>query len=402
MNYSLLHYGSQSHILNSLMNIQHRTGELSQSPALPELARSSFQQLSNDLSMTMNMYRDGAERDMMAGAGPNSMALRSIQRFLKVETLADLGHLAVTTDFTAEIDIDRELASRVWSQFFRYSYPTELFKRGEGQRSKALFYEAPFHNLQNDVNRHLIGKVTVELEAEVNEDDPWPQTSRIKCVHVEYSPADGFWTAFTTIDAKSVIYIKDIRIQANVIHHVEQASCSFDIQGATEFMQWFIVDNLRSMLGFKFDDFEQEAQPMFHHDVIGIMDDVVKAEPQYAHEHLFNRIVRECAVSGRDTGLDIDVPDVGSVRIVVGRNDWDSYTKYREECKKYHWARDYPLIKVEQIMSLGTNVLSRRRPRHWDDKIAGAVIEAFSAIVEKAKTESYYKRLDPDYVKPEE
>ena len=369
-------YEPIDYLLNSLINLAGGMGDLAQNPALPEMVRSRFSDMSTQLHMCHSTTRDVANNLILAGTSSRCQGLRDAQRWFDMTSLpyVDLTQLAVKTKWdwheTPVEEQTDEYWSRYWSQFFYTEYSAERFT---GEESK----------LVTEFTRDGIEySVTVKGKLTTPSDDPNPKMV-IDYVHVAYKPTTVFWLGHVTISNHAVTFNKNPKLELRVSHLVEGDDAHADIHTPIPLIVDYVINPLKDLLGFEWVDYQMSAGHGVVHDVEATIKSIASTYPEHRVSRAIDAMVYACNQYGSNDGLVIDVENICQVNLVTGDRNWRSYAQCEETRKKDHWSRSTPLAKIQFITRHGRNLTSTHLPQLWVDAIDNAIVTGLKAVCEK-------------------
>lgn len=369
-------YEPIDYLLNSIINLAGSMGELSQNPALPEMVRGRFTEMSSQLHMCHSMARNAANDATLTGNGPRCQALRDSQRWFDLTSIpyVDLTQLAVkvTWDwFEAPVE-EKDVAywSRYWSQFFYTEYPAALFSE-EGGKLSTKFTR---HGIDYELT--ATGKLTTYSDA------PQPKMI-IDHVHVMYKPTTVFWLSHITVSGQAATFNQHPKLDINVSHLVECDGARTELAAPVPFIVDYVVNPLKDLLGFEFTDYRMSTAVGVSHDVEATIKSIAATYPEHHVSHAVDAMVYACNPYGNIDGLVIDVEGIAEVTLVTGDRNWRSYAQAEETRKKDHWSRSTPLAKIQFITRFGRNLTSTVLPQHWVNAIDEAIVSGLTAVCEK-------------------
>ncbi|MCY1331310.1 hypothetical protein D9M68_19760 [compost metagenome] len=331
-------------IKQSLDMLASGLGNLANNPAMPEMVRSEFHNLSANTMANIGMITAMAEGAIIAGQGPQSTALRNAVKYLGIPVEGDLNNLAVIMPPAVHEDHLTYAMCR-WSQMFLKRWPIELFDT-DGKILKVI------HRDQVIVDVELV-------PSKVDENN----TATIDSISYRVYTAENWWDVAGEIQKVNAIYTKDFTYaHASVNHHVESTYMSATnpsiVQSvldlvAEEMMADEIIDTRLS----------EASRP----GIGGISPTTFmevragKVHPDRVMQALNKGMYHFCHNRSPDYGRRIDLPN-GHLVIRTFDSDWDGWDVMEEAKKKQSWNRDSPAITIKGIYLGGASVENRRLP----------------------------------------
>lgn len=362
-------------ILNGFHNLSMGLRNIAQNPALPEMVRSEFNTLAEHAMFVIGPVHALRYDAIMSGTGPRSNGLRDAAGWLKLpDTGIDFSRLAPKTTFDwinhVENADDHELFMRSWSQFFYTQYPLEHFS------DEASTITVKFEHDGYDFEVTAYAQLTT-----LEPGDPLPELVWIKEVQISYQPKEAFWRGFITIPRSSALFREKPCSDVHITHNVEGVLLNAELKGIVPFVTDYVIVQLFSRLGYSFKDYSLAGDAGYKDDLKAMLDEIAEEYPEHHKDHVRNIVTRECSNMGCAKGMNIEVPDVGTVRIVTGESDLYDYEKWVTKTKEHSWYRDKPLLKIHSINVAGVDISSRRIPTAWNHRITVAIDAAFRKFV---------------------
>lgn len=363
-------------VLSGFMNMANGLRNIANNPALPEMVRSEFSALADTAQCVVGPVQTMMTNDILSGIGPRSSGIRDAATWLKLPVDGiDFRRLAPKVSFdwwtSVENADDHELFMRSWSQFFYTQYPLELFS-DEDCTIKVKYV----------VDGYSFEVTAFAQLSTMEPGDPLPTLVWIKEVQVSYEPQEKYWRGWITIPRSSALFRDNPVSDVSITHHVEEVMLSTALKGVVPFMTDYVITPLVHRLGYSFKEYSLAGGLGYKDDLKGMLDELAEEYPEHHKNHVRNIITRECSNMGCAKGMDIEVPDVGTVRIVTGESDLYDYDKWVTKTAEHSWYRDKPLLKIYSIMVAGVDISTRRIPTAWNHRITEAIYGAFRKYCE--------------------
>lgn len=377
-----------THLYHGFRHLVHTFQELSQNPGLPEMVRHNYQTAAASMAPFLTGYEMTLQDHTLKGTGPRMTALRDAAQWLGVE-LSDEKKKAmqVKTVFASEQMLegyDTDRAVDRWTQMFMHPLrigeftPEELEGRGTRYVRTAEWDELD----------GLSFKLKYVASYKQDPDDPFDPDQKVYLDHIEviYGTVHKYWVVGFTVYRQAALFNVPLvnAVATNLVENLAQCVVLAPEQAAW-FLDWIVAEHgLRTFnIPLTTTVLDKDVRPL---DVMAHITDFLQDHVDDA-DKIIDRIISRCSKTGHAKGLFIPFgPDDLTLHLTVGRSEWWSVGRYREEVEKYQHMRSIPLIGVEAIIAAGVDVKGRMRPYQWGPMMETALTNALQEIADE-----YYK-----------
>lgn len=374
-----------THLYHGFRHLIHTFQELSQNAGLPEMVRNNYQQSAAGMAPFLTGYEMTLQDHTLRGTGPRMTALRDAAKWLGVELSDEKKNaMQVKTVFASEqmlegYDTDRAIDR--WTQMFMHPLrigeftPEELEGRGTRYVRTAEWDELD----------GLSFKLKYVASYKQDPDDPFDPDQKVYIDHIEviYGTVHKYWVVGFTVYRQAALFNIPMvnAVATNLVENLAQCVV-LDPGQVAWFLDWIVAEHgLRTfnipMTSTILSKDIPDINPM------GQIMDFLVDHPEDS-DNILDRIINRCSTMGHAKGMFIPFgPDDLKLHLTVGRSEWWSVKRYREEVEKYQHLRNIPLISIEGIIAAGVNVKGRMRPYQWKLMMENALNKTLQEIADE-------------------
>ena len=356
-------------IKQSIDMVGNALGSLANNPGLPDIVRNDLSNIASNIHATAAPIVDQWEGEIVAGMGPQSLAIQNAAKILGVVPQGNLDNLRVRFPSPIPDETLNDACCR-WSQMFLRPFPKESFDEN-GTYAKTV------------ERNGLIFKLELKTREAFSEESV---TRKAQSLSYSYTTTEGWWTVSGSVDRSEALYLKHIQYsQLSVYHSIEnewvQLSNSsleaaiLDI-AAQEFMQHVEIDtavNFQGNPGYNGTKLELIMMgncAAVHEDRrTNALDKIMYHFCQNRHPH-YGRLIEF---------------DGGHVVIGTPHSEWDSYNAMVDDKKERPYRRDESALIIKEISLDGVSVKSRYFPTTVQVKIEAAIVNYMGSLLTDAE-----------------
>lgn len=353
-------------VKTSIDMIGNALGALANNPGLPDIVRNDLSSIASNIHATASPIVIQWEGEIVAGMGPQSLAIQNAAKILGIVTQGNLDNLRVKFPDSIPEETINDACCR-WSQMFLRPFPQESFDEN-GTYAKTVERGGLIFNL------------------ELKTRDTEGVTRKAHSLNYSYTTAEGWWTVSGSVDRSEALYLKHIQYSSLSVYHsvenewVQLSNSSLEASildiAAQEFMKHVEIDtavNFQGNPGYRGTSLELIMTgncAAVHEDRrTDALDKIMYHFCQNRHPH-YGRLIEF---------------DGGHIVVGTPHSEWDSYKAMVDDKKERAYRRDETALVIKEICLDGVSVKSRYLPTIVHVSIEAAILNYMGSLLTDAE-----------------